>query len=284
MDLVIWYHSTWPFAWGMKDLGFSILHFCDFILGWTCLVCVQTSFKLGIVLWQTYLSSTSFKLGSTLTSSYSKLTWVWLLSSSTLPWHHLLASLLEFNFFQALLYLDIVFWQTYLSWNFCTSLECHLFDFFLLSALVGEGQTNFACPRCGLFGLNALFWERWMNLARLNVNFGSSFFYVFFCPRGDEWTIGFACPKWWFILSWTFIDTLFIDHLWEVVILVLGVCWQQPWTIFSLDVVSLDITFLHLLGVQPPDIWRLWPTLIWDFIVLMYFWTSGDKAIALTQN
>ena len=70
---------------------------------------------LDVVFLRACLSSTFFKLFSTLTSSFGELAWIQLLSSFALPWHHLLVSLLEFNFFQALLYLDVIFWRACLS-------------------------------------------------------------------------------------------------------------------------------------------------------------------------
>ena len=126
----------WP-SHGIYELRTWFQYECTKLLNYTW-VQVQVLQTLSLDELALFVFKLLVGLVLVLTSSYDEITWVWLLSSFALPWNHLLASLLEFNFFQAFLYLDIIFWRAYLSWNFCTSLECHLLYFFLLSSLVGK--------------------------------------------------------------------------------------------------------------------------------------------------
>ena len=84
-----------------------------------------------------------------LTSSCGELTWVRLLSSFVLLWHRLMASLLEFHFFQALLYLDIVLWRAYLSFTFfklCSTLTSSLVSLLELELSHFFGVSTFLTP------------------------------------------------------------------------------------------------------------------------------------------
>ena len=104
------------FAWGW---WFDIASFGHLLEAWKIL---PLSYSTLVTLSLDELSLFVFKLlpslAHVLTSSCGELTWVRLLSSFALPWHRLLASLLEFDFSQALFCLDIVFWQAYLSLTF----------------------------------------------------------------------------------------------------------------------------------------------------------------------
>ena len=159
-----WFYITFSdHAWGMNALGFSILHFDDFVFGWACFVCVQTFSKLGscldIVLWWTYLSLT--------------------FSSFAIPWYRLLTSLFVFNF--------------------CTSLEHRHSNFFILSALVGRRLDELCMfemwtPWTPCFFLREMdgpcsFECRLLVFILLSV----------FCLWRDGWTLGLACLRWRFI-------------------------------------------------------------------------------------
>ena len=146
----------------------------DLKLGMVCKTCLTSCSTIDLA-WTWWFDVTSLVLileaWMALALAYSSLT---TLSSDELAlfmfqtssklgwsWHRLEANFLRFDIFQVLLHLDIVFWQTYLSWRFCIFLGC-------LSALVMR-RSNIACLRFELFRLHALFEGRWMDFTHLNV-------------------------------------------------------------------------------------------------------------------